>query len=57
VLRREPFYHKLQYSKVPKYDSTAAILGTVIGAFSGYLALATVGSGGIDLTDLTTCVA
>lgn len=57
MLRREPFYHKLQYSKVPKYDSTAAILGTVIGAFSGYLALATVGSGGIDLTDLTTCVA
>lgn len=55
-LRREPFYHKLQYSKVPKYDSSAAILGTVIGAFAGYLALATVGSGGTDLTDLTTLV-
>jgi hypothetical protein len=50
-------YHKLQYSKVPKYDSSAAILGTVIGAFGGYLALATVGSGGTDLTDLTTLVA
>jgi len=50
-------YHKLQYSKVPKYDSSAAILGTVIGAFGGYLALATVGSGGTDLTDLTTLAA
>ena len=49
-------YHKLQYSKVPKYDSSAAILGTVLGAFAGYLALATVGSGGTDLTDLTTLV-
>lgn len=49
-------YHKVQYSKVPKYDSSAAILGTVIGAFSGYLALATVGSGGTDLTDLTALV-
>lgn len=57
ILRREPLYHKLQYSKVPKYDSSAAILGTVIGAFGGYLALATVGSGGTDLTDLTTLVA
>lgn len=56
-LRREPMYHKLQYSKVPKYDSSAAILGTVLGAFAGYLALATVGSGGTDLTDLTTLVA
>lgn len=56
-LRREPLYHKLQYSKVPKYDSSAAILGTVLGAFAGYLALATVGSGGTDLTDLTTLVA
>ena len=55
-LRREPMYHKLQYSKVPKYDSSAAILGTVLGAFAGYLALATVGSGGTDLTDLTTLV-
>ena len=57
ILRREPMYHKLQYSKVPKYDSSAAILGTVIGAFGGYLALATVGSGGTDLTDLTTLAA
>ncbi len=57
ILRREPLYHKLQYSKVPKYDSSAAILGTVIGAFGGYLALATVGSGGTDLTDLTTLAA
>lgn len=57
ILRREPLYHKLQYSKVPKYDSSAAILGTVIGAFGGYMALATVGSGGTDLTDLTTLAA
>lgn len=32
------------------------MLGTVIGAFGGYLALASVGSGGTDLTDLTTLV-
>jgi hypothetical protein len=57
ILRREPLYHKLQYSKVQKYDSSAAILGTVIGAFGGYLALASVGSGGTDLTDLTTLAA
>jgi hypothetical protein len=57
ILRREPLYHKLQYSKVPRYDSSAAILGAALGAFGGYLALATVGSGGTDLTDLTTLVA
>jgi hypothetical protein len=56
LLRREVVCHKLQYSKVPKYDSSAAILGTVVGAFGGYLALATVGSGGTDLTDLTVLV-
>lgn len=57
ILRREPLYHKLQYAKVPRYDSGAAMLGTVLGAFTGYLALATLGSGGSDLTDLTTlCV-
>lgn len=51
-LRREPFYHKLQYSKVPKADPAAALFGVVVGAFVGYLTLSSVGSGGTDLTDL-----
>jgi hypothetical protein len=56
LIRREPLYHKLQYSKVPKYDPAAAVLGAAIGAFVGYLALGSVGSGGGDLSDLTTLV-
>ena len=53
-LRREPLYHKLQYSKVPKFDAAAAALGVIIGAFSVYLGLSSLGSAGADLTDLTT---
>jgi len=53
VLRREPYYHKIQYSKTPKYDIAAAVFGTVVGAFVGYLTLSSVGSGGADLSDLT----
>lgn len=56
ILRREPYHHKLQYAKVPKYDGAAAILGVVIGSFIVYLALNSVGSGGVDLTDLTVLV-
>lgn len=56
TLRREPLYHKLQYSKVPKFDVAAAILGVIVGAFVVYLSLCTVGSAGADLTDLTTLV-
>ena len=52
-LRREPYYHKLQYSKVSKFDVSAALLGAVFGAFIGYLTLNTFGSAGSDLTDLT----
>jgi len=53
ALRREPLYHKLQYSKVPKFDVAAAILGVIVGAFVVYLSLCTVGSAGADLSDLT----
>lgn len=53
ILRREPYYHKLQYSKTPKFDPAAAIFGVVIGAFVAYLTLSTVGSAGADLSDLT----
>lgn len=56
VLRREPLYHKLQYSKVPKFDVAAAILGVIVGAFIVYLSLCTVGSAGADLSDLTVLV-
>jgi hypothetical protein len=56
ALRREPLYHKLQYSKVPKFDVAAAILGVIVGAFVVYLSLCTVGSAGADLSDLTTLV-
>jgi len=56
MLRREPLYHKLQYSKVPKFDVAAAVLGVIVGAFVVYLSLCTLGSGGADLTDLTVVV-
>jgi hypothetical protein len=55
-LRREPFYHKLRYAKVPKFDLAAPTLGAVSGAFAAYMALSTFGSGGSDLSDLTTVV-
>ena len=54
TLRREPLYHKLQYSKVPKFDAAAAALGVITGAFVVYLGLSSLGSAGADLTDLTT---
>jgi hypothetical protein len=53
TLRREPLYHKLQYSKVPKFDAAAAALGVIIGAFAVYLGLSSLGSAGADLGDLT----
>lgn len=53
TLRREPLYHKLQYSKVPKFDAAAAALGVIIGAFAVYLGLSSLGSAGADLSDLT----
>ena len=53
ALRREPLYHKLQYSKVPKFDAAAAALGVIIGAFAVYLGLSSLGSAGADLGDLT----
>lgn len=56
MTRREPLYHKLQYSKTPKYDPAAAVFGTVLGAFVVYLALNTVGTGGPDMADLTALV-
>jgi hypothetical protein len=56
VLRREPLYHKLQYSKVPKFDVAAAVLGVIVGAFVVYLSLCTLGSAGADLSDLTVLV-
>lgn len=54
VLRREPLYHKLQYSKSPKFDAAAAAFGVTIGAFGVYLALSSLGSMGADLSDLST---
>ena len=56
VLRREPYYHKLQYSKTPKYDPMAAFLGAAIGAIVAYLALGSFGTGGADLSDLSVLV-
>jgi hypothetical protein len=53
TLRREPLYHKLQYSKVPKFDAAAAALGVIVGAFAVYLGLSSLGSAGADLGDLT----
>lgn len=56
ILRREPYYHKLQYSKTPKYDPMAAFLGAAVGAIVGYLALGSFGTGGADLSDLSALV-
>lgn len=56
ILRREPYYHKLQYSKAPKFDVAAAVFGVAVGAFAVYLTLASVGSAGTDLSDLTCLV-
>jgi hypothetical protein len=55
-LRREPFYHKLQYSKTPKYDPMAAFLGAAFGAFVVYMSLSTFGTNGADLSDLTVLI-
>ncbi len=49
--------HKLQYSKVAKFDASAAVLGAAVGALVVYVGLSGLGSGGAELTDLTvTCV-
>ena len=52
TLRREPYYHKLQYSKTPKFDVAAAVLGVVTSAFVGYLSLSSLGSAGADMVDM-----
>ena len=52
ILRREPYYHKLQYSKTPKYDVAAAVIGVIVSAFVGYLTLSSFGSAGADLSDM-----
>jgi len=54
ILKREPHYHKLQYSRVTKFDSAAALLGAIFSAFVGYLSLCTLGSAGADMSDLLT---
>ena len=56
VLRCERVTHKVQYSKVGKGDVGAAVFGVVVATFIGYLTLASVGSGAIDLSDLTVCL-
>lgn len=56
VIRREPYYHKLQYSKTPKNDPMAAFLGAALGAFVVYMGLSTFGTSGADLSDLTIVV-
>lgn len=52
-LRREATYHKLSYGKIHRYDGAGALLGSVIGLMSGYLALNILGSGGANISDLT----
>lgn len=52
-LKREVYYHKIQYSKVFKHDIVAAVFGVVLGAFVVYLSLNTLGSGSPDLSDMT----
>lgn len=52
-IKREFYFHKIQYSKVFKHDVAAAIFGIVLGAFVVYLSLNTLGSGSPDLSDLS----
>ena len=56
VLRCESVTHKVQYSKVGKGDVGAAVFGAVVATFGGYLTLASIGSGAVDLADLTICL-
>jgi len=56
ILRCDRVTHKVQYSKVGKGDVGAATFGTIVATFVGYLALASIGSGAIDLSDLTVCL-
>lgn len=52
-IKREIYYHKIQYSKVYKYDICGAVFGVVIGAFIAYLSLNSLGSGSPDLSDMS----
>ena len=52
LIRVEPYYHKLQYSKVPKGDPAGLIFGITCAMFVFYITLATFGSGGADLADI-----
>lgn len=56
LIRREPYYHKIQYSKTLKFDVSAAVFGVILSAFAGYMGLSTFGSMGADMTDMLTLI-
>jgi len=53
ILRRDPLYHKLAYSKTLRGDFAGAAFGVIVGVFCGYLTLASVGGSSVELSDLT----
>jgi hypothetical protein len=51
-IKREVFYHKIQYSKVFKFDVAAAVLGIAISTVFSVLAVASIGTCSVDLSDV-----
>lgn len=51
-VRREFFFHKIQYSKVFKFDIAAAVIGIAISTVISMLVLSSIGTCSVDLSDL-----
>ena len=56
TLTREIFYHKIQYSKVYKFDIVAALMGITLSTVISVLLLSTFGTCSVDLSDLTVLI-
>lgn len=54
LTRRARLPHKLAYSKTAKADAAVALAGAALATGLGYILLASLGSGGVELTDLVT---
>lgn len=52
-LKKENIYHKIQYSKVMKFDVSAALFGVIAGALVVYFSISSLGSGSADISELS----
>ena len=52
-LKKENPSHKIQYSKVMKFDISAALFGVILGAVVVYFSLSSLGSGSSDISELS----